>query len=296
VTVSPPLAPAEITDWYRIDDAYRAYLESVDDPPWGSLVDQTIVTGPHRRSLFAALAIEPGWTIVDLGTGFGPIPLEFVHIAPVRVIGVDIDDRLLHVAESTATLLDTSGWSVPGASAEFMQCGAEHIPLPGGSVDLVTARLLFQHVADPSAIAREAFRVLRHGGRIVTYDVDDGLSATWPPESAETALLDAAYDAMQRSRGGDREVGRKLPQHFADAGFAIDQICCFPQTSFAASTPNDEFRRVSIARYRSGREGMIATGLLDDALFERCLSTYESEAAVARCRIESQVAVVARKP
>jgi ubiquinone/menaquinone biosynthesis C-methylase UbiE len=283
------------SDWNLLDDAYQAYLDSVIDPPWGSLIAQTIVTGPHRRALFGSLDIQPGWTILDLGTGFGPIPLELTHIAPVRAIGIDLDRRLLEVAAATAACLEASSWRAPGASVEFLVCGGADLPLPDESVDLVTARLLFQHVGEPIAIMSEALRVLRPGGRVVTYDVDDGLATTWPPESTETALLDMAYAAMQASYGGDREIGRKLPHLFAESGFTVEQIQLFPQASYAATCANDVFRELSAARYRAGRDGMIATGVLDAALFDRCIAAFEREASVPRCRIENQIAVVARK-
>jgi ubiquinone/menaquinone biosynthesis C-methylase UbiE len=286
----------ERVDWHHLDDAYQAYLDAVPDPPWGSLMAQTIVTGPHRRSLFASLAVEPGWTVLDLGTGFGPIPIELAHVAAIRAIGIDVDRRLLEVALDTAGALDVAGWRAPGASVEFIAAGGEAVPLPDDSVDLVTARLLFQHVPAPGAIMNEARRVLRGGGRFVIYDVDDGLSATWPPESPETARLDAAYAAMQSRRGGDREIGRKLPALLAAAGFRIEQICVLPQASFAASAPDDVFRQVTAARYLADREAMIATGLVDRAGFDRCLESFANEAGVARCRFESQVAVVAAKP
>lgn len=286
----------ERIDWHRIDDAYQAYLDGVAEPPWGSLMAQTIVTGPHRRALFATLAIEPGWTVLDLGTGFGPIPLELAHIAPVRAIGVDLDRRLLDVAIETAAVLDAAGWRVPGASVEFIASGGEALPLADASVDLVTARLLFQHVPAPLVIMHEARRVLRGGGRFVIYDVDDGLSATWPPDSSETALLDAAYAAMQARRGGDREIGRKLPAMLAAAGFTVEQICPLPQASFAAPAPDDAFRQVTVARYLADRDGMIATGIIDAATFDRSIAAFASETALPRCRLESQIAVVASAP
>ena len=286
----------ERVDWHRIDDAYQAYLDAVADPPWGSLMAQTIVTGPHRRGLFASLPVEPGWTVLDLGTGFGPIPLEFAHVAGVRAIGIDPDRRLLDVARDTATTLEAAGWCAPGASVEFLTADGAALPLPDSSVDLVTARLVFQHVPDPGPVMREARRVLRCGGRFVIYDVDDGLSATWPPESPETALLDAAYAAMQSRRGGDREIGRKLPALLASAGLTIEQICPLPQATFAASAPNDLFRQVTAARYLADRDAMIATGLIDRASFDRCLEAFANESELPRCRLESQIAVVAAKP
>ncbi|HWD24278.1 MAG TPA: methyltransferase domain-containing protein [Acidimicrobiales bacterium] len=287
-------APAR-TDWHLLDDAYRAYLAATSDPPWGSLIGQTIVTGPHRRALFASMDLVPGATVVDLGTGFGPIPLELAHLAAIRAIGIDRDRSLLSVAESTLDRLEGVGWLFPGAAVEFVEGEAETLPLPDESVDLVTARLIFQHLSTPLEVAIEAFRVLRTGGRLVAYDVDDGLSAIWPPESPETTLLEATYALMQASSGGDREIGRKLPHYFASAGFVIESATLLPQTSFEATSPHSAIRRVSGARHRAGREGMIATGLLDAARFDHCVAAFESEESVVRFRSETQISVVARK-
>lgn len=283
-----------VADFEELDEAYRSYLAAHPEPPGGSLLAQTIATGPVRRSLLPVVPLAGGWRVLDLGTGFGPLAFELARLAGVEVVGVDLDEAVLEAATSLGGSLE--GFVSPGASVRFEQADVAALPFDDGSFELVTARLLFQHLAAPAAAAGELARVLRPGGFAFVFDVDDGLGASYPPTEGPLAVLEDAYAAWQASYGGDRQVGRKLSSLLVAAGMSIEAVVVVPQAEHRRSEPGDLARTVTAARLRAARSEMAAAGLLDAAEADRLLESYEAAPPHEQCRIECQVAVVARRP
>jgi SAM-dependent methyltransferase len=85
--------------------------------------------------------------------------------------------------------------------------------------DLAVARLLFQHLADPGAAAREMFRILRPGGWAAVIDADDDLALLIDPEPPGFRELMGRFARAQEERGGDRRVGRRLLRRLRGAVF-----------------------------------------------------------------------------
>lgn len=276
-----------------LDLAYRAYLAANPMPPGGVLLAQTVAIAPLRRSLLPLLPHQPGWEVVDLGTGFGPLAFELAHRHPVRVTGVDRDAEVLAAARHLAGGL--ANWLAPGASVDFVEAPAEELPFAADRFDLATAVLLLQHVPDPAAVVAEMRRVLRPGGLAFGFDVDDGLGATYP-EGGPLGRLEAAFDAWQASYGGDRHIGRKLSVLFTEAGFEVLQISVLPEAQHLETRPGEGTRVMTASRLRAAREGIVGTGLLDRTTFDALLADYESAPPHPLCRIEGRVALLARKP
>ncbi|GAB4117980.1 MAG: hypothetical protein Fur005_26010 [Roseiflexaceae bacterium] len=85
--------------------------------------------------------------------------------------------------------------------------------------DVASARLLFQHLPDPIGAAKEIWRVLKPGGRLIIYDIDDDLFGLFDPPLPEFAPILAAFGQAQAARGGNRQIGQKLWQILNMAGF-----------------------------------------------------------------------------
>ncbi|MDA8291729.1 MAG: methyltransferase domain-containing protein [Actinomycetota bacterium] len=273
-----------------LDRSYAAYLDENPAPPGGSLLAQTILTGPARRSTYEIVPIEPGDTLLDLGTGFGPVALELAHLARVDAVGVDSDRDVLEVAGAIRERL--AGFLAPGSEVRFVPADVTDLPSGDESVDVVTARLLFQHLARPEEAIEEIRRVLRPGGRVFVFDVDDGLGVSYPDPSPALGALEAAFDACQSVRGGDRQVGRKLSSYFARAGFEVGTIRLLAQAVHVASEVGDASRALTAARLRAARDEIVARGLLGPAEFDASLDSYLREPAVERFRAECQLAAV----
>lgn len=162
----------------------------------------------EEARLLAELGLVDGQRVLELGCGSGALLHRLRALLPASALtGVDADAELLGHARER----------VPDAS--LVQADASDLPLPDASADVAIARLLFQHVADPVAVAREARRVLAPGGTLAAIEVDGELWGVATPHEPELAAIHAKAWSAQTRRGGDRYIGRRLWRILTAAGY-----------------------------------------------------------------------------
>src|SRR6202161_2168752 len=130
----------------------------------------------------ALAKLNAGETVLDLGSGGGiDVLLSARRVGPTgKAYGLDMTDEMLALANENKKKAGVE-------NVEFLKGEIERIPLPDNSVDVIISNCVINLSSDKDAVLREAFRVLKPGGRFAVSDA--GTRGEIVPEIRKSVLL-----------------------------------------------------------------------------------------------------------
>ncbi len=172
----------------------------------------------------ALIELRAGETVLDLGSGGGiDVLLSARRIGPTGfAYGLDMTDEMLALAKENQA-------KAGAANVAFLKGRIEDIPLPADSVDVVISNCVINLSADKGQVLREAFRVLRPGGRFAVSDViADGPVSDVLRQNMEAwvgclaGALDRDEYAQLLSAAGFVDVGIEVTRRYTAAEAGLD--------------------------------------------------------------------------
>src|SRR6476469_7925807 len=202
------------------------------DPITSDLYDAKQKAGIPVEAVLASLgcgnptalaALKEGDVVLDLGSGGGiDVLLSAKRVGPTgKAYGLDMTDEMLALANENKLRAGAE-------NVEFLKGEIEHIPLPDNSVDVIISNCVINLSADKDSVLREAFRVLKPGGRFAVSDVVT--RGEIAPEIRQSVLL---WVGCVAGALGDDEFREKL----SAAGF--EQIDIEPTRVYRAEDARD---------------------------------------------------------
>jgi len=150
--------------------------------------------------------LHAGEVVLDLGSGGGiDVLLSAKRIGPTgKAYGLDMTDEMLALANENKRKAGIE-------NVEFLKGEVEHIPLPDSSVDVVISNCVINLSVDKDQVLREAFRVLKPGGRFAVSDVVTRGEIV--PEVRQSVLLWVGCIAGAEKRTHRHGGTKNLPTH-----------------------------------------------------------------------------------
>jgi arsenite methyltransferase len=181
----------------------------------GQIPEEAVLASLGCGNPTALAQLNAGETVLDLGSGGGiDVLLSARRVGPTgKAYGLDMTDEMLALARENQRKAGIE-------NAEFLKGEIESIPLPDNSVDVIISNCVINLSADKDQVLREAFRVLKPGGRFAVSDVvvrgDVPVEVRRSMEMWVGCIAGALHD--------DQYIGKLVKAGFSDIGIEPTRV------------------------------------------------------------------------
>ena len=182
-------------------------MDAVEEVHAYDTMNHSQVNQKFVEDLLTCFKIQPDSRIVDLGTGTGLIPLEFVRQSSNGTItGLDLSAEMIQAARKHLLT------HAVGDRIEFQQAEATATLLPAESYDMVMSNSIVHHIPEPLNLFVEATRLLKSGGQMFVRDL-------LRPDSAEEV-----EKLVQLHAANDTEFQQQLLRQSLHAALTVSEV------------------------------------------------------------------------
>jgi len=217
-----------------------------DDMELGALPEKAVLASLGCGNPTALAELKPGETVLDLGSGGGiDVLLSARRVGPTgKAYGLDMTDEMLALARENQM-------KAGAVNVEFLKGEIEAIPLPDASVDVIISNCVINLSGDKDKVLREAFRVLKPGGRFAVSDIV--VRGEVPEQIRKNVLLwagcvagalqDSDYEAKLKAAGFAKieieptrvHKAENARQWFKDLGVDFDSVAPYVEDKFVSA-------------------------------------------------------------
>lgn len=175
------------------------------------------VMRPTSIALLNRVGVEPGMRCLEVGCGSGDLAIDLARMTgPAgKVIGTDIDEVKLELARREA-----ESCQLPNIEFQYSDIARDDLR---PEFDLVHARFILTHLPNPILALTKMRQALRPGGVLIVEDIDFRGYFCYPDSPALWRYVEL-YTQTVRRRGGDADIGPRLPSLLTEAGFENVQM------------------------------------------------------------------------
>ena len=218
------------------------------------------VMQPYTQNFFQRLEITSGMHCLDLGCGGGDVTFELATLVGKegKIVGLELDETIVKLTQEDCQQLGLNNIEFKIADALSLNEENEY--------DLAYTRFLLTHLSDPQTVIEKMKTAVKLGGLVAVEDIEFSGHFCHPKSSAFDKYIQL-YQQVVQNKGGDSEIGLKLPGMLKQAGLNEVKFSLVQPTFMEG-----EGKLVALITMQKIRDAILEQGLSSSAEIDTIIS------------------------